>query len=71
MIMRRIRLLLILITLLVVLLGYEIYQQSGVKNEHLTLAAELPVASPPCSMGAIKSPKKLVDISAQYGIAKV
>jgi hypothetical protein len=71
MLMRRSRLLFILIALLVVEPSYKIYQQGGIRNNHSTLAAELPVASSPSSMEVIKSPKKRVDVRAQYGIATI
>ena len=69
--MRRFRLLLILTAFVVVGSGYEIYHHDGIRNEHSALAAALPVASFPSWMAAIKSPKKRVDVSAQYGIATI
>ncbi len=69
--MRSIRLLLILTILVVVVPGYEINQQDGIRNEHSAFAAGLPVAFLSSWTTAIKSPNKRVDVNDEYGIATI
>lgn len=69
--MKSFRLLCILIAVVVVMPNYEIDQLDGKGNKNSAFAAEQQVAPPQPWISVIKSPKKLVDVTPEYGVATI